>query len=33
VLSHYIDPGQVRKVRDALPEQVRDLWPDPDVRH
>jgi uncharacterized protein (DUF2267 family) len=33
VLSHYVDPGQVRKVRAALPEQVRDLWPDPDVKH
>jgi uncharacterized protein (DUF2267 family) len=33
VLSHYIDPGQARKVREALPEQVRELWPDPDVRH
>ena len=33
VLSHQIDPGQVRKVRDALPEDVRVLWPDPDTRH
>jgi uncharacterized protein (DUF2267 family) len=33
VLSHHIDPGQVRKVRDALPEDVRALWPDPDVKH
>jgi uncharacterized protein (DUF2267 family) len=33
VLSHYIDPGEVRKVRLALPEQVRELWPDPEVRH
>lgn len=33
VLSHHIDPGQVRKVRDALPEEVRVLWPDPDARH
>jgi uncharacterized protein (DUF2267 family) len=33
VLSHYIDPGEVRKVRQALPADVRDLWPDPDIRH
>jgi uncharacterized protein (DUF2267 family) len=33
VLSHYIDPGQVRKVRDALPEEIRGLWPDPEVKH
>jgi uncharacterized protein (DUF2267 family) len=33
VLSHYIDPGEVRKVRLALPGEVRELWPDPDIRH
>lgn len=33
VLSHYVDPGEVRKVRAALPEPVRDLWPDPDKPH
>ncbi|GLQ55509.1 hypothetical protein GCM10010862_27680 [Devosia nitrariae] len=33
VLSHYVDPGEVRKVRAALPEQVRDLWPDPEKVH
>ena len=33
VLSHYLDPGQIRKVRQALPEDIRRLWPDPDVRH
>jgi uncharacterized protein (DUF2267 family) len=33
VLSHYVDPGEVRKVRAALPEPVRDLWPDPDKLH
>lgn len=33
VLSHYIDPGEVRKVREALPAEVRELWPDPDVLH
>ncbi|MDW6021546.1 DUF2267 domain-containing protein [Mesorhizobium sp. BAC0120] len=33
VLSHYIDPCEVRKVRLALPGDVRDLWPDPDIRH
>jgi uncharacterized protein (DUF2267 family) len=27
VLNHYVDPGQVAKVRDALPEDVRRLWP------
>lgn len=32
-LSHYVDPGEVRKVRAALPEQVRDLWPDPEKVH
>lgn len=33
VLSHYLDPNQIRKVRDALPEEVRRIWPDPDVLH
>jgi len=33
VLSHYVDPGEVRKVREALPEEVRRLWPDPDTVH
>ncbi|PSJ65747.1 DUF2267 domain-containing protein [Kumtagia ephedrae] len=33
VLSHYITPGEVRKVRESLPEDVRSLWPDPEVRH
>jgi uncharacterized protein (DUF2267 family) len=33
VLSHYIDPGQVAKVRAALPEEVRNLWPDPETLH
>jgi uncharacterized protein (DUF2267 family) len=33
VLSHYIDPGQVAKVRSALPKQVRALWPDPMTRN
>jgi len=27
VLNHHVEPGQVQKVRDALPEPVRDLWP------
>jgi uncharacterized protein (DUF2267 family) len=27
VLNHYVEPGQVAKVRDALPEDVRQLWP------
>lgn len=33
VLSHYVDPGQVAKVREALPAEVRDLWPDAEARH
>ena len=33
VLSHYIDPGEVKKARDALPADVRVLWPDPDLPH
>jgi uncharacterized protein (DUF2267 family) len=27
VLNHHVDPGQVEKVRHALPEEVRALWP------
>ena len=27
VLNHYLDPHQVEKVRQALPENVRALWP------
>src|SRR2546423_5327794 len=27
VLNHYLDPHQVDKVRQALPESVRALWP------
>jgi uncharacterized protein (DUF2267 family) len=27
VLSHYVDPNQVEKVRNALPDQIRTLWP------
>ncbi|THK36080.1 DUF2267 domain-containing protein [Ensifer sp. MPMI2T] len=33
VLSHYLDPGQVTKVREGLPEDIRALWPDPQSRH
>lgn len=33
VLSHYIDPGEVRKVRAALPQDVQALWPDPEKLH
>lgn len=33
VLSHHLDPGEVRKVRDGLPGEVRALWPDPAQRH
>lgn len=25
-VNHFIDPGQVAKLRSALPEDVRDLW-------
>lgn len=28
VLNHHIEPGQVGKVRQALPEDVRRLWPE-----
>ncbi len=28
VLDHYVDPGQVRKVREALPQDIRELWPE-----
>jgi len=27
VLNHHIDPGQVAKVREALPDDIRTLWP------
>jgi len=30
VLSHHIPKGQVDKVRRALPEDVRELWPEGD---
>jgi uncharacterized protein (DUF2267 family) len=33
VLSHYIDPGEVRKVREGLPLEVQALWPDPQKPH
>lgn len=26
VLSHHLDPGEVAKVRNALPEGIRELW-------
>lgn len=28
VLDHYLDPGQVANVRNAMPEEVRALWPE-----
>jgi uncharacterized protein (DUF2267 family) len=28
VLNHYVDPGQIEKVRHALPEEVRAMWPE-----
>ncbi|HET9903240.1 MAG TPA: DUF2267 domain-containing protein [Xanthobacteraceae bacterium] len=33
VLNHYVDPGQVRKVREALPEEVRAVWPEAGPLH
>jgi len=27
VLNHYVDPGQVSNVREAMPAEVRSLWP------
>jgi uncharacterized protein (DUF2267 family) len=36
ILSRHVNQGQVDKVRNALPEEVRNIWPDdptaPDVR-
>ena len=29
VLSRHVSEGQVRKVREALPEDVRALWSEP----
>lgn len=33
VLDHHLDPGQAKKVRDALPEDIRRLWPAPSATH
>jgi uncharacterized protein (DUF2267 family) len=30
VLNHHIPKGQIDKVRGALPEGVREMWPDGD---
>jgi hypothetical protein len=27
-LSHHVSPGQVDKVRQSLPENIRGLWPE-----
>jgi uncharacterized protein (DUF2267 family) len=27
VLNHYLDPHQIEKVRQALPENIRAMWP------
>jgi uncharacterized protein (DUF2267 family) len=27
VLNHYLDPHQIEKVREALPENIRAFWP------
>lgn len=32
-LNHYLDPGEVAKVRMSLPKEIRALWPDSDIRH
>jgi uncharacterized protein (DUF2267 family) len=36
ILSRHVNRGQIDKVRDSLPEQLRNMWPDspdaPDVR-
>ncbi|WP_018237950.1 DUF2267 domain-containing protein [Ensifer sp. BR816] len=32
VLSHHLDPGEVRKIRESLPQDLRALWPDPTKR-
>jgi uncharacterized protein (DUF2267 family) len=28
VVNHHLDPGQVLKIKEALPEDVRRLWPE-----
>jgi uncharacterized protein (DUF2267 family) len=28
VLGHYCDPGEIREVIEALPSEIRTLWPD-----
>jgi uncharacterized protein (DUF2267 family) len=28
VLNHYVDPNQVEKVRQSLPENIRVMWPE-----
>jgi uncharacterized protein (DUF2267 family) len=32
VLNHHVDPNQIAKVRHALPEQARALWPEDNTR-
>ena len=32
VLNRHIDHGQIEKVRNALPDEIRVLWPDGDAR-
>jgi uncharacterized protein (DUF2267 family) len=27
VLNHHLDPHQIEKVRQALPDNIRELWP------
>jgi uncharacterized protein (DUF2267 family) len=33
VLNHYLDPGEVAKVRKSLPADIRALWQDPQSTH
>lgn len=28
VLNHFVDPGQIAHVRQALPAEIRNLWPE-----
>ncbi|MEY9163601.1 uncharacterized protein (DUF2267 family) [Sinorhizobium fredii] len=32
VLSHHLDSGEIRKIRESLSQDVRALWPDPTQR-
>jgi uncharacterized protein (DUF2267 family) len=30
-LNRHVDPGQIEKVRHGLPEEVRTMWPEPNM--